>query len=271
VVTIYDLLLASILGVCGWLASVANPFSYTPSLCCSKLGFPELALLQPETANLSSPAVLGSSTTWRCRHGCSIARRCFAPMLPPFPPPPSSSHPHGARSSDGGRPSSLMPHDEQWRQSSRQEWGSGGADLAASALPPPSPVELVINLAGSALSLERRRAGKARHCGARGEGRERSARACGIWRPSTREDATVQLGMDSDRIRTDTNADVTIYHILFEFRYEYEYYRIRIQNEYFEFGFVFEYLLNLQHRVIMSINYICRWFYNLSNHVTSRE
>jgi hypothetical protein len=48
----------------------------------------------------------------------------------------------------------------------------------------------------------------------------------------------------------------------FEFGYEYEYYQIRIQNGYFEFGFTFEYLLDSQHRVIMSINFICRWFYN---------
>jgi hypothetical protein len=48
----------------------------------------------------------------------------------------------------------------------------------------------------------------------------------------------------------------------FDFGYEYEYYLIRIQNEYFEFGFTFEYLLDLQHRVIMTINFICRWFYN---------
>jgi hypothetical protein len=46
--------------------------------------------------------------------------------------------------------------------------------------------------------------------------------------------------MDSDRIQTDTNPDVTIYHILFRNRI-----RIRIQNEYFEFGFAFEYLLDL--------------------------
>jgi hypothetical protein len=43
----------------------------------------------------------------------------------------------------------------------------------------------------------------------------------------------------------------------FEFGYEYEYYRIRIQNGYFEFGFTFEYLLDLQHRIIMIINFIC--------------
>jgi hypothetical protein len=47
---------------------------------------------------------------------------------------------------------------------------------------------------------------------------------------------------------------------------EYEY-----KNGYFEFRFTFEYLLDLQHRVIMSINFICRWFYNSSNHVTSRD
>jgi hypothetical protein len=41
----------------------------------------------------------------------------------------------------------------------------------------------------------------------------------------------------------------------FEFGCEYEYYLIRIQNGYFEFGFTFEYLLDLQHRVIMSINF----------------
>jgi hypothetical protein len=67
------------------------------------------------------------------------------------------------------------------------------------------------------------------------------------------------IGMDSDRIRTDTNSDVTIYHILFQIRI-----RIRIQNKYFEFGITFEYLLDLQHRVITSINFICRWFYNWS-------
>jgi hypothetical protein len=66
------------------------------------------------------------------------------------------------------------------------------------------------------------------------------------------------VAMDSDQIRTNTNSDVTIYHIYFEFGYEYEYYRIRIQNGYFEFGFTFEYLLELKHRVIMSINFICR-------------
>jgi hypothetical protein len=43
---------------------------------------------------------------------------------------------------------------------------------------------------------------------------------------------------DSDRIRKDTNSDVTINHILFRIRI-----RIRIQNGYFEFAF--EYLLNL--------------------------
>jgi hypothetical protein len=30
--------------------------------------------------------------------------------------------------------------------------------------------------------------------------------------------------MDSDRIRTDTNSDVTIYNIYFKFGYKYEYY-----------------------------------------------
>jgi hypothetical protein len=48
------------------------------------------------------------------------------------------------------------------------------------------------------------------------------------------------LGTDSDRIRKDTNSDVTIYHILFRIRI-----RIRIQNGYFDFAFAFEYLLNL--------------------------
>jgi hypothetical protein len=65
----------------------------------------------------------------------------------------------------------------------------------------------------------------------------------------------LDVGMDSDRIRKDTNSDVTIYHILFRIR-------IRIQNRYFDFGFAFEYLLDLWHRVIMNINFICRWFYN---------
>jgi hypothetical protein len=51
--------------------------------------------------------------------------------------------------------------------------------------------------------------------------------------------------VDSNRICTDTNSDVTIYHILFRVRI-----RIRIQNKYFEFGFTFEYLFDLQHRVI---------------------
>jgi hypothetical protein len=46
-----------------------------------------------------------------------------------------------------------------------------------------------------------------------------------------------------DRVGSDThdmNSDVTIYHILFRIRI-----RIRIQNGYFEFGFTFEYLLDL--------------------------
>jgi hypothetical protein len=51
------------------------------------------------------------------------------------------------------------------------------------------------------------------------------------------------LGMDSDRIRTDTNSDVTIYNIYFKFGYKYEYYWIRIQNRYFKFAF--EHLLDL--------------------------
>jgi hypothetical protein len=59
------------------------------------------------------------------------------------------------------------------------------------------------------------------------------------------------LEMDSHRVRTDTNSDVTIYHILFQIRkYEYVYYRIQIQNGYFEFAFAFEYLLDLYHGVI---------------------
>jgi hypothetical protein len=40
------------------------------------------------------------------------------------------------------------------------------------------------------------------------------------WSGWSAQHACVEL--DSDRIRTDTNSDVTIYHILFEFGYEYE-------------------------------------------------
>jgi hypothetical protein len=46
----------------------------------------------------------------------------------------------------------------------------------------------------------------------------------------------VRLGMDSDRIHTDTNPDVTIYHILF---------RIRIRIRIFRIRIAFEYLLDL--------------------------
>jgi hypothetical protein len=74
-----------------------------------------------------------------------------------------------------------------------------------------------------------------------------------------KETLGVALMMDSDRIRIRMSLFTTFY---FEFGHEYEYYRIRIQNGYFEFGFTFEYLLDLQHRVIMTINFICPWFYN---------
>jgi hypothetical protein len=66
--------------------------------------------------------------------------------------------------------------------------------------------------------------------------------------------AWIQIGYARIQIRM--SLFTTFY---FEFGYEYEHYRIRIQNGYFEFGFAFDYLVDLQHRVTMSINFICRW------------
>jgi hypothetical protein len=53
------------------------------------------------------------------------------------------------------------------------------------------------------------------------------------------------LGMDSDRIRMYTNSDVIIYHILFWFRIQIQILSNTNINGYFEFGFTFEYLLDL--------------------------
>jgi hypothetical protein len=57
-------------------------------------------------------------------------------------------------------------------------------------------------------------------------------------RSKTRRGGATRDGFGSDT--HGTNSDATIYHILFQIRI-----RIRIQNVYFEFGFTFEYLLDL--------------------------
>jgi hypothetical protein len=75
---------------------------------------------------------------------------------------------------------------------------------------------------------------------------------------------SLELGMDSDRIRTDTKSDVTIYHILFQIWIRI---RIRILSN-TNTKRIFRIRIHIR---IMSINFICRWFYNWSYHVTSRE
>jgi hypothetical protein len=75
----------------------------------------------------------------------------------------------------------------------------------------------------------------------------------------------VGLGMDSDRVRTNTNSDVTIYRILF-------WIQIRIlSNTNISNSDSHSNTYSIYIRVIMSIKFICWWFNDWSNHVTSRE
>ena len=64
----------------------------------------------------------------------------------------------------------------------------------------------------------------------------------------------VEDRMDSGQIRTDTNSDTTIYHILNQIlEYEYKYYRILMQNGHVESGFEFRYLLDFEDKMYLFV------------------
>jgi hypothetical protein len=95
-----------------------------------------------------------------------------------------------------------------------------GKNHAGTTWTGPKPCELVLNpLFWVFNQLNRVHTGWTGQPTSRQPARGRHA---SVQRPPTSRDA--RLGMDSDRIRTDTNSDVTIYHILFRIRI-----RIRIR------------------------------------------